>query len=285
MKKFCTQIITYIIPQKEVILLSGDITIKKSTTGNLIMTVVIAVAVSAFLGGYIAGTTQTPNTPNNDVSEKLDQIISKIDSKPQTPQVIQQPQQQPQQVIIKEVSLDDDPWKGNQDAPITIVEFSDFQCPFCSKFFRETLSQIEANYVDTGKVKFVYRDLPLEGIHPNALIAHIAAECADKEGKFWDYHDALFEKQAEWQRLASTEINVKLTEYATAMGLDDSDFESCLKDQSVAKEVRDDALDAGKYGATGTPTFFIGNEKIGFTKLVGAQPYSSFQLTIDPKLG
>lgn len=265
--------------------MSDDLTVKKSTTGNLLIAVVIAVAVSAFFGGYITGTTQNSNTPNNDVSEKLDQIISKIESKPQTPQVIQQPQQQPQQVIIKEVSLDDDPWKGNPDASIVIVEFSDFQCPFCSKFFRETLSQIEENYIDTGKVKFVYRDLPLEGIHPNALIAHVAAECADKEDKFWDYHDILFENQAEWQRLASTEITVKLTEYATTLSLDGADFESCLKDQNMAKEVRDDALDAGKYGATGTPTFFVGNEKIGFTKLVGAQPYSSFQLTINQKLG
>jgi protein-disulfide isomerase len=262
-------------------MLSDDLSTKKPSSGNMIKVVVIAIAVSGFLGGYIAGTMQNPNTQDNNVSEKLDQIISKIDKV--QPQVIQQPNPQP--TIIQQISLDDDPWIGNKDAQITIVEFSDFQCPFCSRFFHDTLSQIKQNYVESGKVKFVFRDLPLESIHPNALSAHVAAECADAQNKFWDYHDVLFERQAEWQRLANTEINSKLISYADELGLDNSKFASCMSDQSVLDEVRKDTMDAAKYGATGTPTFFIGNEKDGFTKLVGAQPFGSFQVTIDQKLG
>jgi protein-disulfide isomerase len=245
----------------------------------MIKILVIAIAAATFFGGYFVGVMQS--TQDNDVSEKLDQIITKIDSQKQPTQVIQQ---KPQPTIIQQISLDDDPWIGNKDAKIIIVEFSDFQCPFCSRFFHDTMSQIKQDYVESGKVKFVYRDLPLESIHPNALSAHIAAECADSQNNFWDYHDVLFERQAEWQRLANTEINSKLLAYADELRLDNSKFTSCMSDQSVVDEIRKDILDATTYGATGTPTFFIGNEKDGFVKLVGAQPYSSFQVTIDKKL-
>lgn len=255
----------------------SDIPAKSS--GNITKILVIAISTATFFGGYFVGTMQS--TQNNTVSEKLDQIITKIDSQKTPTQAIQPT---PQPAIIQQVSLDDDPSIGNNDAQITIVEFSDFQCPFCSRFFHDTMSQIKQDYVDSGKVKFVFRDLPLESIHPNALSAHIAAECADEQGKFWDYHDVLFERQAEWQRLANTDINPKLVSYSDELGLDNSKFTSCILDQSVADEVKKDVMDAAKYGATGTPTFFIGNEEDGFTKLVGAQPYSAFVNVIDSKM-
>jgi protein-disulfide isomerase len=262
--------------------LSEDISVKKSTYNNLIKAIVTAIAIAAFAGGYSLATFSNDDSVTDDDLEKLIDAI-----KEQKAQPIQQvPTQQaaPQQQILQSISLDDDPVKGDHDAPVTIVEFSDFQCPFCLRFAKETLSQIEQNYVDIGKVRFVYRDLPLENIHANALAAHIAAECADDQNMFWPYHDTLFEKQAEWQRLPQTETSSKLVEYAVSLGLDSTKFESCVSDPSVADEVRKDSMDAAKYGATGTPTFFIGNERDGFVKLVGAQPFSAFQIVIDQQL-
>jgi len=164
------------------------------------------------------------------------------------------------------------------------VEFSDFQCPFCSRFFQQTLSQLEENYINTGKVKFVYRDLPLDSLHPNARPTHIAAECADEQGKFWEYHDILFLNQAKWKDLSSEDLENSLKKYAQVLGLDVPSFETCLSSDEIADEVNRDALEARSYGTSGTPTFFIGTEKDGFIKLVGAQPYSSFQRVIDSNL-
>ncbi len=92
-----------------------------------------------------------------------------------------------------EVEIGDSPVKGDANAPITIVEFSDFQCPFCARFYTQTLGQIEREYIDTGKVKLVYKDFPLNSIHPNAQKAAEAARCAGEQNKFWEYHDKLFE--------------------------------------------------------------------------------------------
>src|SRR3989344_1487036 len=95
---------------------------------------------------------------------------------------------------------ENDPTKGDKNAPIVMLEFSDFQCPFCAKFWAETLPQIEKNYVDTGKVYFVYKDFPLSEIHPFAQQAAEAALCAGEQGKFWEYHDKLFENQVQWAK-------------------------------------------------------------------------------------
>ena len=255
------------------------VTIKKSTYNNMLKGMIAAIAIATFIGGYSLGTLDNSNSGVS--SEQLKEILSEINTNP-TPAA--QPSQPGAPAIVK-VSLDDDPVKGNANAPVTVVEFSDFQCPFCSKFYKETLSQLEENYIATGKVKLVYRDMPLDNLHPNARPAHIAAECADEKDKFWEYHDALFEKQAEWQRLPAADLQTTLIQYATDLGLESASFESCMKSQGIADEVNKDSLDAARYGATGTPTFFIGNEKDGFTKFVGAQPFTAFQAAIDARLG
>ena len=261
-----------------------EITIKKSTYNNLRKGMIAAIAIITFLGGYAIGTLD--DTSNSYVTnEDLKEIISEIEIKTApAPQPAQIPTQPTASQVFR-VSLDDDPVKGNPNAPVTMVEFSDFQCPFCLRFFQQTLPLIEENYIDTGKIKFVYRDFPLDSIHPNARPAHIAAECADEQGKFWEYHDVLFEKQSEWNRLSSADLSSQLNQYATSMGLESASFDSCLTSQSMADEVNADFLQAAQYGATGTPTFFIGNEKNGFIKLVGAQPYAVFQGMIDNQLG
>ena len=260
-----------------------NITIKKSTYNNLLKGVIAAIAIATFLGGYAIGTLDD-NSNSYVTSEELKEMISEIEIKTAPTQQTQQPTQ-PAALQVFRVSLDDDPVKGNPDAPVTIVEFSDFQCPFCLRFFQQTLPLIEQNYIDTGKIKFVYKDLPLDSLHPNARAAHIAAECADEQEKFWEYHDVLFEKQPQWSSLASSELENTFTEFATDMGLQAASFESCMQSPNIADEVNKDTLEAASFGATGTPTFFIGNEKDGFIKLVGAQPYAAFQRAIDNQLG
>ena len=263
----------------------SKITIKKSTFNNMLKGIVAAIAIAAFLGGYAIGS--MGDNSNSLSADEIKEIISEIEAKAPAPVPLpaQVPTQPSTLIEIFQVSLDDDPVKGDPDAPITIIEFSDFQCPFCSRFFTQTLPAIQENYIDTGIVKLVYRDFPIDSLHPNARPAHIAAECADEQGKFWEYHDVLFENQGQWNRLSSSDLNSQLNQYATSMGLNSESFDSCLSSQSMADEVNADYLQASQYGATGTPTFFIGNEKNGFIKLVGAQPFTAFQSAIDNQLG
>jgi len=260
------------------------ITIKKSTYNNMLKGIVAAIAIATFLGGYAIGALD--NGSDSLSADEIKEIISAVDAKAPAPAPQQaQAPTQPTAPQRYQVSLEDDPVKGNANAPVTVVEFSDFQCPFCSRFFTQTLPALQENYIDTGKIKLVYKDLPLDNLHPNARPAHIAAECADEQGKFWEYHDVLFEKQSEWSRSSSADLSSQLTQYATSMGLNSASFGSCLSSPSMADEVNDDFLQAASFGATGTPTFFIGNEKNGFIKLVGAQPYAAFQAAIDAQLG
>ena len=167
-----------------------------------------------------------------------------------------------------EVSADDDPVKGDKDAEVTIIEFSDFQCPFCGRFFDQTFSQIKTNYIDTGKIKFVYRDFPLDSIHPQARPAALAAECADDQGKFWEYHDLLFQKQDEWTATGTPFFK----QYAKDLGLDTNKFNSCLDSKKHEDEIQKDLNDGVSVGVQGTPAFFING-----ILLSGAQPYSAFK--------
>ena len=259
-------------------------TVKKSNN-NLLKGMVISIAIATFLAGFTLGNNldgPEPEITKEDI-RALEEKIENLKPSTSSPQPAQAAQ--PNQPQIFAISLDDDPFKGDPNAPVTMVEFSDFQCPFCSRFYQQTLPQLEENYINTGKLKFVYRDLPIDSIHPNARPTHIAAECADEQGKFWEYHDILFENQGQWNRLASEDLENSLKQYAQDLSLDVPSFETCLSSDEIADEVNKDAIEAGSYGTTGTPTFFIGTEKDGFIKLVGAQPYSSFQRVIDSHLG
>jgi len=274
----------------EVLENSEKVTINKSTLNRLIIGAVIAIAAAMFFAGFLAGGSSWDSNSGDLTKAEMENLIAALEkdkdtiqAKPTPAAPVAQPTQ-PSAPSVIQVSIDDDPVKGDPDAPVTIVEFSDFQCPFCGRWYTNTLSDIEENYIDTGKVKLVYRDFPLSSIHPNAMAAHVAAECADEQDKFWDYHDMLFEKQTEWSRLSSDDLSAKLLEYGTTIGLNNSAFESCLSSEEIRDEVRADGKDARDYGATGTPTFFVGNEDDGFVKLRGAQGFSVFQDAIDELL-
>lgn len=164
---------------------------------------------------------------------------------------------------------------GKSNAPVTFVEFTDFQCPFCQRFFTETYSQIKSKYVDTGKVKIIFRHYPLS-FHVNAEIAGVAAECANRQGKFVEYHDVLFKKgQAD-----GTGLDVEsLKKYALEVGLNSSKFNSCLDNKETLAIVQKDQADGNAAGVSGTPTMFVNGVKI-----VGAQPFSSFEQAIEQAL-
>ncbi len=180
------------------------------------------------------------------------------------PQPTQQPTQPAAPQIIR-ISLDDDPVKGNPEAPITIVEFSDFQCPFCKRFHETTLPLIQENYIDTGKVKFIYRDFPIESIHPNGAIpAAMASECADEQGMFWEYHDKLFQTQGSWERLPKENVINEFKLYAEELGLNTNQFNECLNSEKYLDEVNKDYQDAVSYGVTGTLAFLSVMKKMVF---------------------
>ncbi len=174
---------------------------------------------------------------------------------------------------------DDDAFLGNENAPLTIVEFSDFQCPFCRKFWKDTLPSIKKDYIDTGKVKFVYRDFPLTSIHPGAQPAAEASECAREQDRFWQYHDKIFEEQDK-RGQGTVQFGVAdLKQWAADLGLDTGKFNKCLDSGKYSAEVNKDLIDAQRAGGQGTPHFVIGN-----TPVSGAMPYSSFKPVIDAEL-
>jgi protein-disulfide isomerase len=167
------------------------------------------------------------------------------------------------------VSADKGFVRGAKDAPVTIVEFSDFQCPFC-KNATTTVKQLVDKY--PGKVKWVFRDFPIPSLHPAAPKAHEAARCAAEQGKFWEYHDLLFEKSP---RQAPDELK----QYARDLKLDADAFAGCLDSGRYQAEVNRDVSEGSQLGVTGTPTFFING-----LQLVGAQPAAKFQKIIDSEL-
>ena len=163
------------------------------------------------------------------------------------------------------VSIDDDPIIGNKDAKVTVIEFSDFQCPFCSRFYAQTLPSILKDWVDSGKAKIYFKHFPLTSIHPNAQKASEATECAKDQNKFWEMHDKIFENQAAIQI-------ADLKKYAADLKLDTAKFNKCIDDGEKAAAVNADLQEGFANGVTGTPSFFINGQSI-----VGAQPYEAFQ--------
>jgi protein-disulfide isomerase len=250
------------------------ISIKKSTFQALVISVIAVSIVAAFFAGSYIGLKSEELT-----KAELNEAIAKLESKIVKTQQVEQPKIEP--IMI---SADDDPVRGDQDAPITIVEFSDFQCPFCARFQIQTLPLILEQYVETGKVKFVYRDFPIQNSHPNAMPAAAASECAHEQDKYWEYHDALFENQTVWNKVEITSAITIFKEFATELNLNQEQFDSCLDSGKYIEEIKNDLNDGRNYGITGTPGFFIGNDDIGFVKLNGAQPFEAFKSVIDSQL-
>ncbi len=167
---------------------------------------------------------------------------------------------------------------GRADAPITLIEFSDFQCPFCSRHVRETFEKVKQAYVDTGKVRYVFRHFPIESLHPQAWAGARAAECAGQQGKFWALHTSLFANQ---KQLGDADLQ----KYARAAGVEMGAFQKCVADPAVTAKITADLDEGARAGVSGTPMFFIGKVEDGkvrtMKRLNGAVPYAAFQQTLD----
>jgi protein-disulfide isomerase len=176
----------------------------------------------------------------------------------------------PREITRYDVSIDDDPILGPEDASITIIEFSDFECPYCRRWHQEVLPQLIEDYPD--QVRLVYRDFPLTSIHANAVPAAIAANCAAEQDGYWEFNELLFNSE---QGLSSDAYQ----QYAEEIGLDMESFTECLDSNRYEDEVLADFEFASQLGIRSTPTFFING-----IALVGAQPYEVFKQVIDQEL-
>lgn len=178
------------------------------------------------------------------------------------------------------VSEDDDAVMGDKNAPLTLIEFSEFQCPYCARFTEETFWRIKRDYIDTGRLRFVFRDFPLS-FHEYAAKAAEAAECADDQGMFWEMQELLFANH--------TQIGPDdLKHYAEKLGLFMPDFNFCMESGKNAAEVQKDIQDGARAGVTSTPSFFLGltgeGGRIQGTLIKGAKPFEVFRQMIEAKL-
>jgi len=181
---------------------------------------------------------------------------------------IDTPTEEPK-IVRYDIPVDGSPSTGPEDAPIVIVEFSDYQCPFCQKWHEEVYAKLLAAY--PGKIKFVYRNLPLTSIHPDAFPAAEAALCAGDQNAYWQFHDKLFSGKTLGSKIYS--------QYAEGLGLDMVAFESCITNRKYKAVVQGDSDFAVGLGIRSTPTFFINGIAV-----VGAQPLDVFKQVIDKEL-
>lgn len=228
------------------------------SVGIAIVSVGAMVMMSLNKNEVVANTNDSNSNSNNNAQVANNNNYNPPPSQPSSPPP------PPSKVDIQVTNADR--IKGNKDAPITIIEFSDIECPFCARF-HPTMQQAVADYPD--KVRWVYKHFPLDSIHPYARKASEASECAGDQGKFWEYLDKLFENQSQIKP-------AYLNQLAGEMGLNQSEFDSCLETGKFAGKVNDDYNDGLKAGVRGTPGNFINGQSIP-----GAVPYSQIKAMID----
>ena len=246
------------------------ITVKRSTYNKLIIGIVLSLIAVSFFGGYLLGQSTENTFPR---------------------QVIQQTQpnnsgasQPGPQAAPNAINFNIPPFakfKGSDSAKINLVEFGDYQCPFCKRFFDQTEPTILKDYVNTGKTRFYFLDVSILG--DDSLTLSQASWCADEQGKYYEYHDYVYSNQGQERSGWGRPDNVKdLAKGIT--GLDIEKFSACLDSKKYESRSQQLTKLASQNGLTGTPTMFVGNSEIGYTKITGAQPYSSFKYVIDTYL-
>jgi protein-disulfide isomerase len=192
------------------------------------------------------------------------------------------PSPRPTPPLPAELAIGGMPGKGRPDAPVVMVEFSDFECPFCARYARETYPEIQREYVEAGKLRYVFGHYPLERLHPSAQKASEAAACAETQGRFWEMHDRLFANPTALAPAA-------LLEHGAAIGLDAARLRSCLEGGEMVAKVRVDLEAGSRAGITGTPAFFLGfpaaSGKIRVVqRIAGARPFAEWKTTLDALL-
>lgn len=224
---------------------------------------------TAFMGGSLF-------TQLKSMEEKKEEKVAE-EPKEVTPTVKPKEEQQPEKKVLGAEDLSEieksEIVRGNPDAPVTIVEFFEYQCPFCKRYIDGAYSQIWDEYGD--KIRYVLHDYPLP-FHQHAQVTAEAAHCADDQDDYWGYHDLLFEDRS-WE--SAEDIDSALADFAEQLSLDVSKFSSCLSSGKHTQAVKDDFELGKKVGVGGTPSFFI-NGRL----LVGAQPFEAFKKIIDEEL-
>lgn len=235
------------------------------TTPLLVVTLII----SAFILGSLWTKVQVLEKAGGALSANNNQAAQPVAvTPPPTPPPALPLTEQQQKDVVKDAIL----IAGKESAKVKIVEFSDFECPFCSRFYSDTLGQIKKEYADNGKIAFYYRHFPLYSIHKDAENAALASECAREQGKFVPMHDKIFENQ---QTITASDLK----KYAQSLGLNTSKFNSCLDDKKYKNNVDRDVQLGSQLGVTGTPAFFVNGQRIS-----GAVPFTSFKTVIDSEL-
>ncbi len=181
----------------------------------------------------------------------------------------------PSSGVKQDIKVDGLPMLGDQRAPVTVVEFADFQCPYCGKFFHEVLPKLKTEYIDKGKVKFYFNDMAILG--QESIDAAEAAKCAGDQGKFWQYHDYLYNHQRGENQGTFSVKNLK--KFAQDLGLDTTSFGSCMDSKKYEKAVTEETTRGIDAGVEGTPTNFINGIMVG-----GAVPYNKFSSRIEQAL-
>ncbi len=189
-------------------------------------------------------------------------------------------QESPSQKVFSLITDYSSPILGSKDATITMIEFGDYQCFYCNKFYHITETEIVKNYVDTGKVKMIFKDFTIIG--QDSVTAANAAHCAQEQGKFWEYHDALYDNWAGENTGWASSKN--LLGLAKQVGLSEEQFNECMTKAKYANIVQESVSNARDLGLSGTPDFFIIAPDNSITKVVGAQPYDVFDEIFKSKL-
>lgn len=173
-----------------------------------------------------------------------------------------------------------EPSMGDKDAEVAIIEFTDFQCPFCARHFRDVLPEIKRDYIDKGKVRYWVQDFPLS-FHKQAPSAAVAMRCAGLQGQYWPMHEALFRNASELETTLYQQL-------AADFGLNQESFNRCMADKGMQQKVQDSLVQGERYGVSGTPKFFVGRIKGGqlveVTSISGAQGFQVFQSRLDKLL-
>lgn len=177
------------------------------------------------------------------------------------------------------LSIGNAPSRGSANAPLVLVEFSDYECPFCIRHFTQTMPELDREYIQTGKLRYVFMDFPIDQLHPAALKAHEAARCAGEQGKFWELHDRLFSP-------AGTHGVPQLKNLASQVGVDRARFDACLDSGRMQGPVRASIDTASQLGADGTPQMYLGvADANGTLRIIrsirGAVPYGQFKQLLD----
>ena len=239
---------------------------------TLILIAIVGVAIGYLFGGILIPQSQTnqQSTIESDITLPETQLEEILDEENNSGDNTEQ------LTLVENVSIDDDPIQGDLNAPITIIEFSDYQCPFCKRFYEESHQTIIDDYVATDKVRYVYRDFPLDS-HPQALPAATAANCAGEQDHYWEMHNMLLDNQDEWSFNSSA--NQLFQSYASELNLNTEDFSECLSDNQQVQEIFNDQNDGVAATVEQTPTVFINGRKI-----VGAQPLATYIAIIEGEL-